>query len=32
MNKWGNMMLDSCETIAKMAAVGMGLDENIFYD
>jgi len=26
------MMLASCETIAQMAALGMGLDENIFYD
>lgn len=25
-------MLANCETIAKMAALGMGLDENIFYD
>lgn len=32
MDRWGNMMLANCETISKMAALGMGLDENIFYD
>jgi len=28
MNKWGNMMYEACFTACKMAAVGMGLDED----
>lgn len=32
MNKWGNIMLDSCYTAAEMAALGMNLDKNIFVD
>ena len=32
MNKWGFMMLDGCFAVAQMAAIGMGLEENTFYD
>jgi hypothetical protein len=32
MDTWGAMMLKGTELIAKMAAIGMGLDENVFYD
>jgi isopenicillin N synthase-like dioxygenase len=30
MNRWGNMMLESCFTAAEMAAVGLGLPQNAF--
>jgi isopenicillin N synthase-like dioxygenase len=32
MDGWGNKMLSACETAAKMAAVGLKLPENTFYD
>jgi hypothetical protein len=32
MNTWGNKMLGACETVAKMGALGFGLEENTFYD
>ena len=28
--KWGNHMIDGCRTVAMMAAIGMGLDQNTF--
>ena len=30
MDKWGNLMLDGCLTVARMAAVGMDLPEETF--
>ena len=30
MNKWGTMMLDACFTAAEMAAVGLGVQKDIF--
>lgn len=27
---WGNHMINGCTTVAEMAAVGMGLDRNVF--
>lgn len=32
MTKWGDMMMDSVYTVAKMSAVGMDLPEETFYD
>lgn len=30
MDNWGNHMINGCETVAQMAAIGMGMDRNIF--
>lgn len=27
---WGKHMIDGCSTVAQMAAIGMGLERNIF--
>ena len=32
MNTWGNKMLEATETVAKMAALGFGLERNTFHD
>lgn len=32
MDKWGNMMIEGCYTVAKMAAVGLNLEEATFFD
>jgi len=32
MDSWGNKMLNGCETAARMAALGFGLDENILVE
>lgn len=30
MNAWGGMLLESCYTAAEMAALGLGVDKDIF--
>ena len=30
MNKWGNMMVEACYTAAEMAAVGLGVEKDLF--
>lgn len=32
MNRWGDMMIEGCYSVAKMAAVGMDLPEETFFD
>jgi len=30
MDKWGNMMIEACNTAAEMAAIGMGVAKDTF--
>ena len=32
MDKWGNKLIETVQTVAEMSAIGMGLDKDAFTD